>query len=125
MRCGRRGAIAMPPLKPGIGIVWTTRPTWAACRRVQRLKRRRAARRAPARGRVHRSDGVTRTMRTSFGPRPAETVHRKRPSGVSAPPVGRLPSVVRLPAGSSLRPLGWMRLSGPITPSSSESCAIA
>ncbi len=52
----------------------------------------------------------------SFRPRPAESVHAKRPSGVSAAPVGRLPSLVNLPTGSSLRPLGCTRVSGPIRP---------
>ena len=46
-------------------------------------------------------------------PRPVESVHRKRPFGVSAPPVGKLPSLVSLPTGLSCRPVGWIRVLGP------------
>src|SRR6266540_6375681 len=82
----------MPPESPGIGIRCTTSPT-RCC-----------------------PEASTRTMRMSFLPRPADSVHRYRPSTVNAPPIGRLPSLVSLPTGSSFRPLGWMRLSGPMRP---------
>src|SRR5919108_2781330 len=49
----------------------------------------------------------------SLRPRPVDRVHRNRPSGVRAPPVGKFPSLVSLPTGSSLRPVGWIRVFGP------------
>ena len=49
----------------------------------------------------------------SLGPRPVESVQRKRPSGVSAPPVGKFPSRVIFPTGCSLRPVGWICVVGP------------
>jgi 3-isopropylmalate dehydrogenase len=49
----------------------------------------------------------------SLRPRPVDRAHRKRPSGVSAPPVGKLPSLVSLPTGSSFRPVGWILVFGP------------
>ncbi len=63
------GAIAIPPSTPGIRMSWITRPL------------------------------RTSTIRMSLRPRPADKVQRKRPSGVSAPPVGKLPSSTRRPAG--------------------------
>src|SRR4051794_37207056 len=78
--------IVRPPLLPGTRMIWTTL-------RV-----------------------LTLTIRMSLTPRPADSVHRKRPSGVSRPLVGKLPSFVSLPTGLSLRPLGWMRLAGPMRP---------
>src|SRR4051794_26930151 len=78
--------IVRPPLLPGTRMIWTTL-------RV-----------------------LTLTIRMSLTPRPADSVHRKRPSGVSRPLVGKLPSFVSLPTGLSLRPLGWIRLTGPIRP---------
>ena len=103
------GAIAIPPLTPGIGIVCTTLPIFA------RRLRRQARPRLPVRQRIF---GVTETMRMSLEPRPAESVHRKRPLVVSSPPPEKFPSrSVGRPAGCSTRPEGWMRVSGPMRPS--------
>src|SRR3954447_4573237 len=52
-------------------------------------------------------------MRMSLAPRPADSVHRKRPLVVSAAPAGKLPSAVSLPTGASLRPFTWSLLLGP------------
>src|SRR3954453_10642007 len=106
----------MPPLAPGMGIVCTRRPTWRA-----RLTRQRW----PLPPLLQRPSSATLTMRTSLLPRPAETVQRKRPSGVSAPPAGRLPRPVSLPYGLSSRPLGWIGLAGPMRPSSGAVAATA
>jgi len=56
---------------------------------------------------------LTRTIRMSLRARPVESVQRKRPFGVNAPPVGKFPSLVSLPIGSSCRPVGWIRVFGP------------
>src|SRR5664279_77183 len=72
----------MPPEAPASGMTWITR------------------RRAVS------------TMRMSLAPRPAETVHRKRPSAVTAPPVGKLPSVTWAPSGVSWRPLSRNPVAG-------------
>src|SRR5690242_10020099 len=84
------GDIATPPLRPGNGSVWITSP-------------------APP-------DPFRSTMRTSLRPRPVERAHRNRPLGVIAPPVGRFPSGVILPAGCKCLPVGWIPVDGPITP---------
>src|SRR5215208_653194 len=103
------GAITMPPFTPGIGIVWTTRPILRALRRRQRLPR------LPSR---HFFLVSTRTIRMSFLPRPADSVQRKRPFVVSAPPAGKLPIWVVLPAGLRSRPLPRRNLDGAVRPSS-------
>ena len=92
--------MAIPPLTPGIRMIWTSRPTrWP---RVSLHWRS-----------LLRQYGSTSTMRTSFFPRPADSVQRKRPLRVTAPPPGWLPSVVSLPGGISRRPLGWSFDFGP------------
>src|SRR3954451_22362886 len=78
--------IVRPPLLPGMRMIWTTL-------RV-----------------------LTLTIRMSLTPRPDDSVHRKRPSGVRRPFVGKLPSLTSLPTGLSLRPLAWMRFTGPMGP---------
>jgi hypothetical protein len=66
--------MAIPPLRPGIGSTCTTRPTERRARFTHRrypCLRRLLASRA---GRLHFLRGATRTTRTSFGPRPADSV---------------------------------------------------
>ena len=79
---GARESSAMPPEAPGMGMIWITR------------------RRAVS------------TMRMSLAPTPADTVQRKRPSAVTAPPVGKLPSVTCAPCGVSWRPLSRKPVAG-------------
>src|SRR4051794_30052642 len=54
----------------------------------------------------------TSTMRTSLGPSPADTVHRKRPSGVIAVPPGKLPSRTSEPYGRRWRSVARTRVFG-------------
>src|SRR5207302_820620 len=54
--------------------------------------------------------------RTSSEPWPQSATHRNRPSGVSALPVGKLPTVVRRPTGCSARPFAVIPSDGPISP---------
>ena len=79
---GARESRAMPPDAPGRAMVWITR------------------RRAVS------------TMRMSLAPWPADTVHRNRPSAVTAPPVGKLPSATCAPCGVSWRPLSRKPVAG-------------
>ena len=72
----------MPPEAPASGMVWRTR------------------RRAVS------------TMRMSLAPWPADTVHRNRPSAVTAPPVGKLPRPTCAPCGVSWRPLSRNPVAG-------------
>src|SRR4051794_10851030 len=97
----------MPPLTPGILIVWTRRPIFFFARF------RHAAPFLPA---LHPSSGAASTIRMSLMPRPASSTQTKRPLVVSAPPPGWLPTAVSFPAGESLRPLGWIFVPGPIRP---------
>ena len=53
----------------------------------------------------------------SFLPRPADSVQRKRPFVVSAPPAGKLPSWVIFPAGFRSRPLPSRSLDVDVRPS--------
>src|SRR5262249_33823605 len=113
------GDIAIPPVRPGKGIVWTTVPILPAARRLHFLEPflflDSAALFLPCLL-PFPPDAATWTIRPSFFPRPVESAQRKRPLVVRAPPVGRLPSGVSLPAGSRCRPEGWMAVEGPITP---------
>src|SRR4051812_25355775 len=97
----------MPPLTPGIGIVWMTLPSrfFALLRHL-----------LPFLPFLQPTAGAASTMRMSLWPRPASSTQRKRPLRVSAPPPGWLPTGVSLPVGESLRPLGWMWFFGPIVP---------
>ena len=72
------GAIAIPPVAPGIGIVWIGLPIRAARLRLQ------IAKRAPPR---QFGPGSTRTIRVSFSPRPDEIAQRwrRRESGCRHP----------------------------------------
>src|SRR3954464_10390218 len=97
----------MPPLTPGIGIVWMTLP-----RRFFALLRHLL----PFLPFLQPTAGAASTIRMSLWPRPASSTQRKRPLRVSAPPPGWLPTGVSLPTGESLRPLGWMWFLGPIVP---------
>src|SRR4051794_8285175 len=92
---GLTGSIAMPPEAPGMGIVWMTLPV------------------------------RTETMRTSLAPRPEETVQKKRPFGVSRPPVGNWPIVESFPYGRRKRPLLSSAFSGPMRPWSTPTWATA
>jgi len=64
----------MPPLRPGIGSVCTTRPTERRARLTHRWYPRLRCALAPRFGFLHFLRGATRTIRTSFRPRPADSV---------------------------------------------------
>src|SRR4051812_35354895 len=102
------GAIAIPPVTPGIGIVCTT----LLVLRLEAFLRQAS----PSVPFLQASSGAASTIRMSFRPRPASRTQRKRPFVVSAPPPGWLPTAVSLPAGLSLRPFGWTLVSGPMRP---------
>ena len=102
--------MVMPPSTPGIGIVCTSRPTRLA-RRFLQARDFFLPRLVVLLGQL--IAGATSTIRMSLRPRPADSVQRKRPLRVKAPPPGWLPSVVSLPGGVSSRPLGWSRVAGP------------
>ena len=109
--------IAIPPLRPGNGIVCTTRPTCLPARRLHFFEPVCFASAAdPFLPFFLQGILATWTIRTSLRPRPVERAQRKRPLVVRAPPVGRLPSGVSLPSGSRWRPDGWIPVAGPITP---------
>ena len=113
------GDIAIPPLRPGNGIVCTTVPTCLPARRLHFLEPVCFASAAdPFLPFFLPLQGVfaTWTMRTSLRPRPGGEGPEEAAVGCGAPPVGRLPSGVSLPSGTRWRPDGWIPVEGPITP---------
>ena len=87
---GHPGDIAIPPLSPGIRIVWTILPTW------------------DRRPDTDDADVVGAAARRQ---RPQEsTIRGQRAAG------GEVAELVSLPTGLSCRPVGWIWFFGPIRP---------